>query len=107
LWDTVRVFLAFEPDREIVERDVQRRRQLSERAEAAGFAPGFNLAQIARSEIGGGERLACKPPINTPNAGPVLPGAKPAYSARVSVTVSVVSLIDIPPVVIGRPNSSS
>ena len=66
-----------EPRREIVERDAQRRRELGERGEAAGLAPGFDLAQIARRDPGGGgERLAGKAAMGAPNADRVLTGAE-------------------------------
>ena len=61
--------LWLDPRREIVERDVQRRGELDERAEAAGLAPGFDLAQIARRDPGsGGKSLASEATMGTPSA---------------------------------------
>jgi hypothetical protein len=62
-----------EPRCEIVERDAQSRGNLGERGEAAGFAPRFDLGQIARRDPGGGgERLAAEAAMGAPNADRVL-----------------------------------
>src|SRR5712671_4223935 len=71
------LLLRLEPCREIVERDAQSRSDLGERGEAAGLAPGFDLAQIARGDPGGGgERLAGEAAMGAPNADRVLAGAE-------------------------------
>src|SRR5580692_833543 len=66
-----------EPRCEIVERDAQSRSDLGERGEAAGLAPRFDLAQIARRDPGGGsERLAGEVAMGAPNADRMLAGAE-------------------------------
>src|SRR6516164_4347575 len=62
------LLLRLEPSREIVERDVQCCCQLRKRAKAAGFAAGFDLAQIARRDAGGsGKRLPGEAAMGSPN----------------------------------------
>ena len=69
--------LRLDPRCEIVERDVQCRGKLGERAEAAGLAAGFDLAQIARGNPGGGgERLAGEAAMGAPNTDRVLAGTE-------------------------------
>src|SRR5712675_655750 len=71
------LLLRLEPCREIVERDAQSRSNLGECAEATGLAPGFDLAQVARRDPGGGgERLATEAAMGAPNADRVLAGAE-------------------------------
>lgn len=69
--------LRLEPGREIVERDAQSGSEFGERAEVAGLAPGFDLAQVARrNPRGGGERLAGEAAMGAPNADRMLAGAE-------------------------------
>src|ERR1700732_5162279 len=71
------LLLRLQPGREIVERDAQSRSELGERGEAAGLAPRFDLAQIARRNPGGGsERLAGETAMGAPNADRMLAGAE-------------------------------
>src|ERR1700736_15851 len=66
-----------EPRCEIVERDAQSRGNLGERGEAAGFAPRFDLGQIARRDPGGGgEGVAAEAAMGAPSADRVLAGAE-------------------------------
>ena len=76
------LLLRLEPRGEIVERDAQSRRELGERAEAAGLAPGFDLAQVARRDPGGsGQRLAGEAAMGAPNADRMLAGAEASTSS--------------------------
>src|SRR5215469_14951313 len=73
------LLLRLEPSCEIVERDVQYRCQLRERAEAARLAAGFDLAQIARRDAGGsGKRLPAETTVSAPHPDRMLTRAEAA-----------------------------
>ena len=72
--------LRLEPRREIIERDMQSRGELGERAEAAGLTPRFDLAQLARGDPGGRcKRLAGEAAMGAPNPDRVLTGAETSH----------------------------